>query len=269
MTAPNTPGTPGTAPRRVVVVGGTRGIGAAITRAFAEAGDTVLVTGSDPEHTRRFAAGLAAAGHDVTGTVIDAASPDCGRRTAEEVRGALGGLDVLCLNAGIFPSSPLAELTAEALHRVLAINLESHVLTVGACLELLGASSCGRVVLTSSITGPTTGYPGWAHYGASKAGQLGFMRTAALELAPFGVTVNAVCPGNVATEGLADMGADYIAAMTASVPLGRLGTPEDIASAVLMLADARSGFITGQALVVDGGQTLPECPEAILPVAGA
>jgi 3-oxoacyl-[acyl-carrier protein] reductase len=112
--------------------------------------------------------------------------------------------------------------------------------------------------LTSSITGPITGFPGWSHYGASKAGQLGFMRTAAVELAPLGITVNALLPGNVLTEGLLAMGPDYITSMTSSVPLRRLGTVDEIGHAALFLASDEAGYITGQSITVDGGQTLPE-----------
>ena len=101
-------------------------------------------------------------------------------------------------------------MTAADFDRVIAINLRSTFLSVSAVLPVMTAAGGGRIVLTSSITGPVTGYPGWAHYGASKAGQLGFMRTAAIELAPKGITVNAVLPGNILTEGLEGAGADYI-----------------------------------------------------------
>jgi 3-oxoacyl-[acyl-carrier protein] reductase len=121
----------------------------------------------------------------------------------------------------------------------------------------------GRIIITSSITGPITGYPGWSHYGASKAGQLGFMRTAAIELAPKNITVNAVMPGNIMTEGLEGNGPEYIAAMEASVPLRRLGTPEDIANAALFFASEEAAYITGQSIVVDGGQILPESLAAL------
>ena len=127
----------------------------------------------------------------------------------------------------------------------------------------------GRIVLTSSITGPITGYPGWAHYGASKAGQLGFMRTAAIELAPFNITINAVMPGNIRTEGLADLGADYIANMEGSIPAGRLGSGADIANAALFFCSDEAGYITGQTLVVDGGQVLPESLMALEEMRGS
>jgi 3-oxoacyl-[acyl-carrier protein] reductase len=119
------------------------------------------------------------------------------------------------------------------------------------------------VILTSSITGPITGFPGWTHYGASKAGQLGFMRTAALELAKLRITVNAVLPGNILTEGLIGMGDEYVSSMAASIPLGRLGSVADIGNAALFLASDAAGFITGQSIIVDGGQTLPESLEAL------
>jgi len=135
--------------------------------------------------------------------------------------------------------------------------------SVQACTDALAASGHGRVVVTSSITGPVTGYPGWSHYGASKAAQLGFVRTACIELAPKGITVNAVLPGNIMTEGLAGMGEDYIAGMAASIPLGRIGDVADIGHAALFLATDEAGYITGQTIVVDGGQVLPESLEAL------
>jgi len=156
----------------------------------------------------------------------------------------------------------VSELT-DRFDAVLATNLKGNFLAVSACLPALKAQRGGRIVLTSSITGPVTGFPGWAHYGASKAGQLGFMRTAAIELAPFGITVNAVLPGNIATEGLAGMGEDYRAAMAASVPLGRLGSVDDIANAALFFASDEAAYVTGQSLVVDGGQILPESLAAL------
>ena len=114
--------------------------------------------------------------------------------------------------------------------------------------------------MTSSITGPITGFPGWSHYGASKAAQIGFIRTAAIELSQYGITINAVLPGNIETEGLSELGEDYRRQMINSIPLKRLGTPDDVGFAVSFFASPEAGFITGQTLVVDGGQVLPESP---------
>ena len=245
--------------RAVVVTGGTRGIGKGIAAVFAEAGARVLVTGRDEAAAKAAAAESGAAGY----VVADVASKaDCAR-VAEAAAERLGGLDVLCANAGIFPEAPLADLAEEDIDRVLAVNVKGTILSVQACLPLLKASGHGRVILTSSITGPVTGYPGWTHYGASKAGQLGFMRTAAIELARDAITVNAILPGNIMTEGLATLGEDYISGMTAAIPMRRLGTVAEIGHTALFLATDEAGYITGQTIVVDGGQVLPESPDAV------
>ena len=245
--------------RAVVVTGGTRGIGKGIAAVFAGAGARVLVTGRDEAAAKAAAEEAGAAGY----VVADVASKaDCARVAAAAAE-RLGGLDVLCANAGIFPDARLADLAEEDIDRVLAVNVKGTFFSVQACLPLLKASGRGRVILTSSITGPVTGYPGWTHYGASKAAQLGFMRTAAIELARDGITVNAILPGNIMTEGLATMGEAYINGMTAAIPLGRLGTVAEIGHTALFLATEEAGYITGQTIVVDGGQVLPESPEAV------
>ena len=104
------------------------------------------------------------------------------------------------------------------------------------------------------------GFPGWGHYGATKAAQLGFMRSAAMELAAFGITINAIQPGNIITEGLAALGEAYLAATEAVIPIGHLGNVRDIGYAALYFASAEAGFVTGSHLVVDGGQIIPEQP---------
>ena len=201
---------------------------------------------------------LAAEGGDASYVLADVARREDCERVAATADERHGGIEVLCANAGIFPAHRLAEMTDADIDEVFGTNLKGCILTVQACMPALARSGHGRVILTSSITGPITGFPGWSHYGASKAGQLGFMRTAAIELASSGITVNAVLPGNVATEGLDELGEGYEAAMTASIPLKRLGTVEDIGNAALFLATDEAAYITGQAIVVDGGQVLPE-----------
>ena len=248
--------------RSVVVTGGNRGIGRGIARVFAEAGARVLITGRDETALGEAVDDLKSAGEvsAIAADVSDRAQCDAMARAAVERH---GGIDVLCANAGIFPSARLTDMTPDDLETVLGTNVKGTVFAVQACLPALAESGRGRIVVTSSITGPTTGYPGWSHYAASKAAQLGFIRTAAMELAPKQITINAVLPGNVLTEGLEDLGQDYLDAMASSIPLGRLGSTEDIGNAALFLASAEAGYITGQTLVVDGGQVLPESPEAL------
>ncbi|WP_374440781.1 3-oxoacyl-ACP reductase FabG [Stella sp.] len=244
--------------RTVVVTGGSRGIGRGMALRFAEAGCRVLVVARAAEAAARTVADIAAAGGTAHPFAADVADPAGMQAMAAEAERHFGGIDVLCANAGVFPSARLEEMTPEAFDGVIATNLRGTFLAVTACLPAMKRAGRGRIVVTSSITGPVTGYPGWAHYGASKAGQLGFVRTAALELAPHGITINAVMPGNILTEGLTGIGPDYLARMTAAIPMGRLGGVADVANAALFFASDEAGWITGQTLVVDGGQILPE-----------
>ena len=250
--------------RSVVVTGATRGIGKGIARVFARAGANVLITGRDRNAAQATVDELSGLGAGsvafVLGDVSDAAA--CARMAADAVS-RHGGIDVLCANAGIFPDVKLKDMTEAQMDLVYNTNVKGTMLAVQACLPALTESGHGRVILTSSITGPITGFPGWSHYGASKAAQLGFMRTAALELAPLGITVNAVLPGNVATEGLADLGAEYTASMEASIPLGRLGSVDEVGYVALFFATDEASYLTGQAIAVDGGQVLPESLEAL------
>jgi 3-oxoacyl-[acyl-carrier protein] reductase len=174
-----------------------------------------------------------------------------------------GGLDVMCANAGAFPQTKMIDMDPAEWDEVMATNLKSAFLCVKACIPQFEKQGGGRVVLTSSITGPVTGYPGWSHYGASKSGQLGFLKTACMELSKYNVTINAVMPGNIYTEGLQDLGQDYLDTMAASIPLKRLGDVKDIGYAALFFASDEAGYITGQTIVVDGGQIIPESLEAI------
>ena len=196
-------------------------------------------------------------------SVIDVTSLDDMQRLAEAAASTHGGIDILCANAGIYPQARIEDLSADDWDRVVATNLKGAFLAVKACLPYLKKSDQGRIVLTSSITGPITGFPGWSHYGATKAGQLGFMRTACIELAKHGITINAILPGNILTESLAALGPDYQRSMAASIPLSRLGTVEDVCYAALFLASKEAGYITGQTIVVDGGQILPESLDAL------
>jgi 3-oxoacyl-[acyl-carrier protein] reductase len=251
--------------RSVVVTGGSRGIGKGIARVFARAGANVLITGRDEGAAGAAVDELSALdGAGMVSYVLgDVATAQACAAMAATALERHGGIDVVCANAGIFPDVKLKDMAEADMDRVYATNVKGTILTVQACIPALAASGHGRVILTSSITGPLTGYPGWAHSGASKAAQLGFMRTAAIELAPLGITVNAVLPGNVATEGLAELGEEYRLSMESSIPAGRLGEVDEIGNAALFFATDEAGYITGQALAVDGGQVLPESLAAL------
>jgi len=246
--------------RSVLVTGGSKGIGKGIAQVFAEAGAKVAIIARHLDQAEAAAASIGHGAYGLAGDVTSLESMEAAMLAA--VRHS-GGLDVLCANAGIFPQAKLEEMTSDQWDEVIDTNLKGTFHSVRAALPHLKQSDQGRIVLTSSITGAVTGYPGWSHYGASKAGQLGFMRTACIELAKYGITVNAVLPGNIVTEGLDGMGAEYQASMAASVPLKRLGTVADIGHAALYFASREVGYVTGQTIIVDGGQILPESLEAL------
>ena len=246
--------------RVVVVTGGSKGIGRGIAQVFAEAGAKVAIMARNADQAAQAAAEI---GHGAIGVAGDVTSAESLKAGYAVVKSRLGNIDVLCANAGIFPPARLEEMTESQWDEVSDTNLKGTFLSVQAVIPYLKTSDQGRIVITSSITGPVTGYPGWTHYGASKAGQLGFMRTACIELAKYGITVNAVMPGNIITEGLAGMGAEYQASMAASVPLKRLGTVADIGYAALYFASKEAAYVTGQTIIVDGGQILPESLDAL------
>lgn len=249
--------------RSVIVTGGSKGIGKGIAKVFGKAGGKVLVVSRNIAEAEATADEIRREGGTAKGFAADVTKMGDMQMMAEAAATAHGGLDILCANAGIFPQATIEELTAEDWDFVSDTNLKGTFLSVKACLPYLKKSDQGRVVITSSITGPVTGFPGWTHYAATKAGQLGFMRTACLELAKYKITVNAVLPGNILTEGLIALGPEYEKSMAASIPLKKLGIVEDIGYAALFFASKEASYITGQTIIVDGGQILPESLDAL------
>lgn len=245
--------------RTALVTGASRGIGRGIAGGLLAAGASVVAIARSRDALEQAAAELDA--ERCVPVAADVTDLDQLVGAATTARERFGGLDILCHNAGSYPIDPIEEMSVEAWDEVLRTNLTSAFLAVKACLPGLRESSYGRVVLISSITGPRTGYPGLAHYGAAKAGMLGFMRTAALELAPSGITVNAIEPGSIETESQGELvGADADHRLRA-IPLGHRGKPGDIAAAVVFLASDGARFLTGESLAIDGGQLLPEYPQ--------
>ena len=238
-----------------VVTGGARGIGRGIAAVLAAEGATVVIVDVERELGEEAAGELG--GLAVAADVTDRASVDA---MAARVVDELGRIDIVCANAGAYPAVELDRLDEESWSSLMNLNAGGAVRTVLACLPAMRARGYGRIVLTSSVTGPITGHPGFATYGASKAAMLGFMRSAAVELARSGITINAVMPGNVSTPGLADTSDEHQARMLLAIPMGRYAEPEEVGWAVRFLASPEAAYITGQTLIVDGGQVLPEAP---------
>lgn len=246
--------------KSVIVTGGSKGIGRGIAAVFARQGARVTIAARDEAALKSAASELEG---DVRTAVCDVSDWASVQAMVDATAAAQGGLDIMCANAGAFPQTKMVDMDPAEWDQVMATNLRSTFLCVKASIPHFEKAGKGRVVLTSSITGPITGYPGWSHYGASKAGQLGFLKTAAMELARYNTTINAVMPGNIYTEGLQDLGEEYLATMANSIPLKRLGAVEDIGNAALFFASDEAAYITGQQIVVDGGQIIPESLEAL------
>jgi 3-oxoacyl-[acyl-carrier protein] reductase len=243
---------------KVALVTGARpGIGGAAATCLAEAGAFVVLANRSVEPVEALAAQLRERGLQARAIGFTADAAGC----AQAVAGALalaGALDIVIHNAGGCRWSALDALTPHVLDDTLALNLKSCFWLTQAALPALRTRGGGRIVVTSSITGPRVAMAGAAHYAAAKAGVNGFIRAAALELAPQRITVNGVEPGFVAKDRgrLSQPGTREL--VERWIPLGRAGRPEDIAHALLFLASDEACWITGQTIVVDGGATLPE-----------
>src|SRR5262245_49087724 len=177
--------------RTAIVTGASKGIGRGIARRLGAVGCSVLVVARSRTESESVAREITAAKGNASAFSADVSDEAETKAMAAAAVERYGSVDILCANAGIFPASKLDVMSGAEFDSVLTTNLRGTFLSVSACLPALKQAK-GRIVVTSSITGPITGYPGWSHYGASKAGQLGFIRTAAVELAPAGVTINAV-----------------------------------------------------------------------------
>ncbi|MNG56569.1 Diacetyl reductase [(S)-acetoin forming] [compost metagenome] len=242
----------------VLVTGGAQGIGLAIVSAFAQLGATVVMADLQLQKAQDAAETLQQQGGQVQAMACDLADPGQIAELVAVVGQQHQRLDVVIHNAAYFPLTPFAEIDAVLLQRTLSVNLMAPFFLAQAALPWMRRQG-GCMLVTSSVTGPRVAYPGLAHYAASKAGVNGFIRAAALELAPVGIRVNGVEPGMIRTPAMANLGGAAVnQAIAAAVPLGRLGEPEDIAAAMVFLASPAAAYITGQTLVVDGGALLPE-----------
>jgi 3-oxoacyl-[acyl-carrier protein] reductase len=241
-----------------LVIGAARGIGAGIALRFVEEGARVVIADWEETAGRATAERIGDA-KTIRFVKADVSSETDAAAAVDLALSAFGALDVLVQNAGIFPWTLIENISVDEWDKVLAVNLKGCFLAARAALVPMKAAGQGRMILTSSITGPRVTSPGHGHYSASKAGINGFIKAAALEFSYYGITVNGVEPGNILTEGMTSTRtAAFIRSMEEAIPLGRLGTPRDIANAVLFLASDEAAYITGTTIIVDGGQTLPE-----------
>jgi len=247
--------------RVALVTGAARGIGAGIARRFAQAGAQVGVLDLKEDQAEETASAITAAGGQALSLGADVGDPDLVESAVARVVADLGRLDIVVNNAGVTRDNLLFKMTNDDWDTVMNVHLRGAFLVTRAAQRFMVKQRYGRVISLSSTS--ALGNRGQANYSTAKAGLQGFTRTAAIELGPFGITVNAIAPGYINTpmtqataERLGVPVAERQATVAARLPARRIGQPDDIANAALFLAAEESGFVTGQVLYVDGGQTL-------------
>lgn len=239
--------------RVALVTGSTRGIGRAIAAALARAGARVAVTGREQSKADAVAAELAAeTGADVRGFAADLSEPSRAAALVDAVEQAFGQLDILVNNAGLTRDNLLMRLKDDDWDAVINANLRGAFATCRAASRGMMKRRYGRIVNVASVVG-LTGNKGQANYAASKAGLIGMTKSIAKELASRNILANVVAPGFIDTDMTAAMTPEARASLSAGIPLERLGTPEDVAGMVVVLASDLTAYVTGQVFVVDGG----------------
>ncbi|MFM2309609.1 MAG: hypothetical protein RLY87_1731 [Chloroflexota bacterium] len=242
--------------RVAIVTGGSRGIGRAIALALAGAGATVVVNyrGNTAAADETLAA-IAAIGGKAIAIQADVANAEDVKRLFSEVNAAYGRIDILVNNAGITRDTLMMRMKDEDWDAVIDTNLKSQFLTTKAAISPMVRARSGRIINITSVVG-LMGNAGQANYAAAKAGIIGFTKSVAREIGSRSVTVNAVAPGFIDTELTAVLSEDMREGLKKQIPLGRLGTPEDVAGLVVFLASDQAAYITGQTFNCDGGMVM-------------
>ena len=239
--------------KTAVVTGGGRGIGQAIARALAADGVRVVLTcRQDLPRAEKTAEEIRAAGGEALALVADVRQTDAVKAAAERVDKEFGGADILVNNAGVIKDALLPFMKEDDWDFVLDTDLKGAFRMTKAFLRPMLHRGWGRIVNVVSVSG-ISGHAGQANYSAAKGGLIAMTKAVALELAKRGITVNAVAPGLVATEIIAHLKDGEMSELVGRVPMGRLGSPEEIAAVVSFLASERASYVTGQVWRVDGG----------------
>ncbi|MFA7437347.1 SDR family NAD(P)-dependent oxidoreductase [Castellaniella sp.] len=242
--------------RVALMTGGARGIGLAHARALGREGAVVILNDLDAQAAGQAVDRLRAEGIQADFHVGDATDPQVVEHTVTDVLSGHGRLDILVNNAGIGvkPAARVEEMPFEAWQRMLHVHLDSTFLWSRAVVAPMRRNGFGRIINTSSMNFTGGGRPGVAHYSAAKAGIVGLTRTMAKEVGTYGITVNAIAPGYVATELIAQFSADMMERLQTQNPVGRLCLPEEVAALAAFLCSGHAGFINGELICMDGGR---------------
>jgi 3-oxoacyl-[acyl-carrier protein] reductase len=244
-----------------VVTGSGQGIGRAIAIAFAREGAVVAIATRTAVHGEETLRLIETEGGKAIFRQVDIADHDATRAMVDEAVTTCGRLDIMVHNAAAFGRRSIEEMDDETLDRLFNVNVKACFTLTQASLPHMRRQGAGRIIVTSSVTGPKVSMPGSGAYATSKAAVTGFIHTAAIELAADNITVNAIEPGYIDTPGLSGLKARFGAERISQfIPAKRLGRPEEIAGPMVFLASDEASYITGETIVVDGGARLPESP---------
>jgi 3-oxoacyl-[acyl-carrier protein] reductase len=244
-----------------VITGSGSGIGRATAIAFAREGAAVVIATRTAEHGEETLRLIEAEGGRAVFRQVDIADHEAARAMVNEGAAAFGRLDIMVHNAAAFGRGSIEEMDQETLDRLFNVNVKACFTLTQASLPHMRKQGAGRIIVTSSVTGPKVSMPGSGAYATSKAAVIGFIHTAAIELAADNITVNAIEPGYIDTPAMSGLTARFGAErMCHFIPAKRLGRPEEIAGPMVFLASDEASYITGETIVVDGGARLPESP---------
>ena len=238
--------------RKALITGASGGIGGAIAAALHGAGATVALSGTRVEPLQALAADLGERAHVLPCNLGD---PDAVAALPKQAVEAMGGVDILVNNAGITRDNLFMRMSDDEWQSVIDVNLTATFRLCKGVLRGMMKARWGRIVNISSVVG-TTGNPGQGNYAASKAGMIGMTKSLAYEVASRGITVNCVAPGFIATAMTDKLNEEQKGKILTQIPAGKMGTPEDIAAAVLYLSSPESGYVTGATLHVNGGMAM-------------
>lgn len=253
--------------KNAIVTGGAKGIGFGIARRFVWAGANVVIADIDLEAAEKAVKKLSEGPGRAVAMQVDVSQPDAGQKMVQKCVDEFGSVDILVNNAGIFPNVPMLEMDPELFNKVLAINLTGLAYaSKAAAIQMIKQKTSGRIINIASIDSVHPSGVGLAAYDASKGGVAMFNKSFALEVAPYGILVNAIAPGAIATEGVTEALSGEgpasermkktVEEFKKLIPVGRMGDPDDIATVALFLASPASSYMTGAMIVVDGGRLL-------------
>ncbi len=252
--------------RIAIVTGASRGLGEGITKAFAGEGATVVLFSRDVQRLEKHVADLKALGQRAVAFPLDVADVEQVNRAVEQVVSQFGRVDILVNNAAIAPSMPFVEMSDDVRDSVIDVNIKGVWNCTRAVMPRMIKQRYGKIINISSVTGPLVSGKGMTVYAASKGAVSAFTRTLALEVAEYGINVNAICPGSfdtpmfrsVAKHRGWDSEDEYVMHVGKEIPLGRLGTIEEMGDLAVFLASDKSKYITGIEIVIDGGNIIQE-----------